>query len=123
VFRACTEPEELAKWWGPRGFTTPAIEIDLRVGGRYRFAMQPPEGNLFHLSGGFPEVDPPSAAYTFVWTSPKACLPLRPGGRFTSKAGPTASSGWGTAVGALTGRHSDRDPLKRIRGLGRRLSP
>jgi uncharacterized protein YndB with AHSA1/START domain len=53
VFRACTEPEELAKWWGPRGFTTPTIEIDLRVGGRYRFAMQPPEGNLFHLTGEF----------------------------------------------------------------------
>jgi uncharacterized protein YndB with AHSA1/START domain len=49
VFRACTEPEELAKWWGPRGFTTSAIELDLRVGGRYRFAMQPPEGDLFHF--------------------------------------------------------------------------
>ena len=64
-------PEELAKWWGPRGFTTPAIEIDPRVGGRYRFAMQPPEGDLFHLTGEFREVDPPSRlAYTFVWQPP-----------------------------------------------------
>jgi uncharacterized protein YndB with AHSA1/START domain len=71
VFRACTEPQELAKWWGPRGFTTPAIELDLRVGGRYRFAMRPPEGDLFHLTGEFREVDPPSRlAYTFVWESP-----------------------------------------------------
>jgi uncharacterized protein YndB with AHSA1/START domain len=71
VFRACTEPQELARWWGPRGFTTPAIEIDLRVGGRYRFAMQPPEGDLFHLTGEFLEVDPPSRlAYTFVWEPP-----------------------------------------------------
>jgi uncharacterized protein YndB with AHSA1/START domain len=71
VFRACTEPEELAKWWGPRGFTTPAIEMDLRVGGRYRFAMQPPEGDLFHLTGEFREVDPPSRlVYTFVWEPP-----------------------------------------------------
>jgi uncharacterized protein YndB with AHSA1/START domain len=71
VFRACTEPEELARWWGPRGFTTPAIELDLRVGGRYRFAMQPPEGDLFHLTGEFREVDPPSRlAYTFVWEPP-----------------------------------------------------
>ena len=23
VFRACTEPDQLAKWWGPNGFTTP----------------------------------------------------------------------------------------------------
>jgi uncharacterized protein YndB with AHSA1/START domain len=71
VFRACTEPEELAKWWGPRGFTTPTIELDLRIGGRYRFAMQPPEGNLFHLAGEFRKVDPPSRlAYTFVWEPP-----------------------------------------------------
>jgi uncharacterized protein YndB with AHSA1/START domain len=71
VFRACTVPEELAKWWGPRGFATPAIEIDLRVGGRYRFGMQPPEGDLFHLTGEFREVDPPSRlAYTFVWEPP-----------------------------------------------------
>jgi uncharacterized protein YndB with AHSA1/START domain len=71
VFRACTEPQELARWWGPRGFTTPAIELDLRVGGRYRFAMQPPEGDLFHLTGEFLEVDPASRlAYTFVWEPP-----------------------------------------------------
>jgi uncharacterized protein YndB with AHSA1/START domain len=71
VFRACTEPEELAKWWGPRGFTTPSIEVDLRVGGRCRIAMQPPEGDLFHLTGAFREVDPPTRlAYTFVWEPP-----------------------------------------------------
>jgi uncharacterized protein YndB with AHSA1/START domain len=68
LFRACTEPQELAKWWGPRGFITPTIELDLRVGGRYRFAMQPQEGDLFHLTGEFREVDPPSRlTYTFVW--------------------------------------------------------
>jgi len=71
VFRACTEPQELAKWWGPWGFTTPAIELDLRVGGRYRFAMQPPEGDVFHLTGEFREVDSPARlAYTFVWEPP-----------------------------------------------------
>jgi uncharacterized protein YndB with AHSA1/START domain len=71
VFKACTEPMALAKWWGPRGFTTPSIEIDLRVGGRYRFAMQPPDGAIFHLLGEFREIDPPSRlAYTFVWEPP-----------------------------------------------------
>jgi uncharacterized protein YndB with AHSA1/START domain len=71
VFRACTEPEELAKWWGPRGFTAPSVEIDLRVGGSYRIAMQPPEGELFHLTGEFREVDPPGRlAYTFRWEDP-----------------------------------------------------
>jgi len=45
--------------------------MDLRVGGRYRIAMQPPEGDLFHLTGEFREVDPPARlAYTFVWEPP-----------------------------------------------------
>jgi uncharacterized protein YndB with AHSA1/START domain len=71
VYRANTEPEELARWWGPRGFSAPRVEIDLRVGGRYRIAMQPPEGDLFHLSGEFREVEPGvRLAYTFRWEEP-----------------------------------------------------
>ena len=71
VFKACTEPDRLAEWWGPRGFTCPSIEVDLRVGGRYRIAMQPPDGELFHLTGEFVAVEPPAhLAYTFRWEEP-----------------------------------------------------
>jgi uncharacterized protein YndB with AHSA1/START domain len=71
VFRACTDPDELAQWWGPHGFTTPHIELDLRVGGAYRFEMQPPEGELFHLSGEFRAIEPPALLeYTFRWDEP-----------------------------------------------------
>ena len=71
VFKALTEPDELAKWWGPSGFTSPSVKLDLRVGGSYRIAMQPPEGDLFYLSGEFSEVDPPARlAYTFRWEDP-----------------------------------------------------
>jgi uncharacterized protein YndB with AHSA1/START domain len=71
VFDALTRPEDLGTWWGPRGFTTPEIELDVRVGGRYRFTMQPPDGDRFHLSGEFLEVDRPSRlAYTFCWEEP-----------------------------------------------------
>jgi uncharacterized protein YndB with AHSA1/START domain len=71
VFRAFTDPGELAKWWGPSGFTSPSVEVDLRVGGSYRIAMQPPDGDLFYLSGEFREVDPPARlAYTFRWEDP-----------------------------------------------------
>ena len=59
VFTLVTVPDALAEWWGPRGFTTPEIEQDLRIGGAYRYTMQPPEGDAFHLSGGFLDVDPP----------------------------------------------------------------
>lgn len=71
IFRALTEPVDLAKWWGPHGFTTPEIAIDLRVGGGYRFGMQPPDEDLFHLSGEFVDIEPPSRlAYTFRWEEP-----------------------------------------------------
>lgn len=71
VFGLLTEPTELAKWWGPLGFTTPEVQIDLRVGGSYRFTMQPPEGEAFHLSGDFHEVQAPSRlSFTFRWDEP-----------------------------------------------------
>jgi uncharacterized protein YndB with AHSA1/START domain len=71
VFTALTDPDDLAVWWGPAGFTTPEIELDLRVGGSYRLGMQPPDGELFHLTGQFLEIDPPSRlAYTFRWEEP-----------------------------------------------------
>jgi uncharacterized protein YndB with AHSA1/START domain len=71
IFSMLTEPVELAKWWGPRGFTTPEIELTLVVGGRYSFSMKPPDGDLFHLSGEFLEIHPPSRlVYTFRWEEP-----------------------------------------------------
>ena len=71
VFSMLTEPVELVKWWGPRGFTTPETQLGLAVGGRYRFSMQPPDGELFHLAGEFLEIDPPSRlVYTFRWEEP-----------------------------------------------------
>jgi uncharacterized protein YndB with AHSA1/START domain len=71
VYRALTDPGELVKWWGPRGFSAPHVDFDPLVGGSYRIAMQPPEGDLFHLSGEFREVDPPAhLAYTFRWSPP-----------------------------------------------------
>jgi uncharacterized protein YndB with AHSA1/START domain len=71
VFAAFSEPNELAKWWGPQGFTTPSMEFDPRVGATYRIEMQPPEDDSFYLTGEFREVDPPARlAYTFVWEDP-----------------------------------------------------
>ena len=71
VFRMHAEPDFLAQWWGPKGFTAPSIEVDLSVGGSYRIAMQPPEGDRFFLAGEFREVDPGSRlVYTFRWEPP-----------------------------------------------------
>jgi uncharacterized protein YndB with AHSA1/START domain len=68
VFRAFTDPAQFAKWWGPEGFTIPALDFRPRVGERYRIEMQPPEGDSFHLTGEFREIDPPARlAFTFAW--------------------------------------------------------
>jgi uncharacterized protein YndB with AHSA1/START domain len=60
VFRAMTEPEHVMRWYGPRDTRLASCEIDLRVGGRFRFVMQGPEGTEFAFSGTYREVDPPS---------------------------------------------------------------
>jgi uncharacterized protein YndB with AHSA1/START domain len=71
VFGAFSDPMQLAKWWGPEGFTIPSLGFQPRVGGHYRIEMQPPEGDRFYLAGEFLELDPPARlAYTFVWEDP-----------------------------------------------------
>jgi uncharacterized protein YndB with AHSA1/START domain len=71
VWRALTEPGQLARWWGPAGFTCPSVDLDVRVAGRYRIEMQPPHGAAFSLEGEFRDVTPPSRlAYTFRWEPP-----------------------------------------------------
>ena len=56
VFRSWTEPERLKRWWGPRGFTTPFCEIDLRPGGVFLFCMRSPEGRDSWGRGVFREI-------------------------------------------------------------------
>jgi uncharacterized protein YndB with AHSA1/START domain len=71
VFAAFSDPNELAKWWGPEGFTVPSLEFRPRVGETYRIEMQPPEGDPFYLAGAFREVDPPARlAFSFIWEEP-----------------------------------------------------
>ena len=71
VFRAFVDPNQLAKWFGPKGFTIPSVEFSPRVGQHYRIEMQPPHGEHFSLIGEVCEVASPSRlAFTFVWEEP-----------------------------------------------------
>ena len=71
VFAAFSDPDKLAKWWGPEGFAVPSLVFDPRVGASYRIEMQPPEGGPFYLTGEFRVVDPPvRLAFTFVYEDP-----------------------------------------------------
>lgn len=60
VWRAWTQPEHVAKWWGPRGFSTRVEELDLRTGGAWRYVMIGPDGNEYPSQGVFREVSPPN---------------------------------------------------------------
>lgn len=51
VFKALTDPAHLARWWGPRGFTTPVCEFDARPGGALRLHMRGPDG-VTHVTHG-----------------------------------------------------------------------
>lgn len=71
VFRLFADPDELARWWGPAGFSVPSLDFNPAVGSSYRIEMQPPEGDAFYLTGEFREVDPPTRlSFTFVWEPP-----------------------------------------------------
>src|SRR5258705_11639360 len=59
VFRAWTDPKHLAQWWGPRGFTNPVCEVDLRVGGALRIVMRAPNGTEYPMRGVFREIVAP----------------------------------------------------------------
>jgi uncharacterized protein YndB with AHSA1/START domain len=44
VWKAWTEPEHLAQWWGPKGWTLPVCKMDFRPGGVWHYCMRGPAG-------------------------------------------------------------------------------
>lgn len=59
VFAAFTRPDLLVRWYGARGWRLVDCEVDLRVGGRWRFVSQGPDGERMVQSGRYRTVDPP----------------------------------------------------------------
>ena len=64
VWKAWTDPEHVAKWWGPHGMTTRVEELDLRPGGTWRYVMLAPNGSEFPQKGVFREIVPPEMIVT-----------------------------------------------------------
>jgi uncharacterized protein YndB with AHSA1/START domain len=60
VWKACTDPELLPKWWGPRYLTTTVQEGELKVGATWRMIQTDPEGNQYAFRGVYKEIEPPS---------------------------------------------------------------
>jgi uncharacterized protein YndB with AHSA1/START domain len=102
VWQAITDPDEMAHWF-------PAmVEMDLRLGGRIRFAF--PGGQMDPTEGSITELDPPRV-FAFTWNGDPLRMELRPDGdgsllifTHTFDDHPMAGSfatGWETCLGAL----------------------
>ena len=59
VFNAWSDPQHLAQWWGPRGFTTTTHSMDFRAGGIWRFTMHSPTGTDYPNRITFDEIVEP----------------------------------------------------------------
>ncbi len=59
LWSAFTDPQQVARWWGPDGFTNTIHEMDVRPGGRWRLTMHAPDGTAFANESEFREVAPP----------------------------------------------------------------
>ena len=60
VFDAMTKPEHVRQWWGQlgEGYSVPVCEVDLRVGGAWRFVNRHPKGEVAFY-GEYREITPP----------------------------------------------------------------
>src|SRR5712691_11521413 len=59
VFDAFTKPELLKRWFGPRGWSLVVCEVDLKVGGAFRFVLRGPDGTDMGMRGVYREIVPP----------------------------------------------------------------
>ena len=59
VFDAFSKPELLKRWFGPRGWSLVVCDVDLRVGGGFRFVMRGPDGREMGMRGVYREIVAP----------------------------------------------------------------
>jgi uncharacterized protein YndB with AHSA1/START domain len=59
VFKVWTDARHMAQWWGPKGFTNPVCELDVRAGGAIRIHMRAPNGVEHPMTGVFREIIQP----------------------------------------------------------------
>jgi uncharacterized protein YndB with AHSA1/START domain len=58
VWGALADPWQVGQWWGPKGFTTTNLEMDLRAGGKWRLVMHGPDGTDYPNEMLFTDVVP-----------------------------------------------------------------
>ena len=94
VFDCYTRPELVRRWLlGPPGWTMPVCDIDLRVGGRYRYVWRGPTGEEMGMGGVFREVARPeriasNELFDQDWTGGETLVTTE----FSERAGRTIST-------------------------------
>ena len=72
VYAAWTDPAQIAQWMGPEGMQAKLSEANPRVGGRYHFIIQAPDGEDHDVSGVYREVVPnEKLVFTWAWHTTK----------------------------------------------------
>ncbi len=56
MWKAWTDAEHLARWWGPTFFVTTVVELDLRPCGAFQLVMRLPDGSTYPMKGEFTEI-------------------------------------------------------------------
>jgi uncharacterized protein YndB with AHSA1/START domain len=76
VFAAISQPERLARWWGPAGFTNTFHVCEFKNGGRWSFIMHGPDGRKYPNENVFAEIDPPGKVVVQHASEPKYRLSI-----------------------------------------------
>lgn len=59
VWKTYTDPKLIPQWWGPRNLKTTVEQMDLKVGGKWRFVHTDSQGQQYVFFGEYREIDPP----------------------------------------------------------------
>ena len=65
VWQAFMDPDRIPRWWGPHGTTTTVVEMDVRVGGAWRYISSAPDRDDVTFHGIYLEIEPPQR---YRWT-------------------------------------------------------
>ena len=76
VFAAFSDPERLARWWGPAGFTNTFNICEFKNGGRWSFVMHGPDGGKYPNESIFAEIETPSKVVVQHASEPKFRLTI-----------------------------------------------
>ncbi len=68
AFSAWADPGKIEKWFGPKGFRAEVLEMDFRIGGRWRFKMISQSGDVSHHYGRYLAIEP-DKLLSFTWES------------------------------------------------------